>query len=149
MPKEIHPSSFLCDCGHQLDFFENTVSEVKRASLKKRQWLRETCQDRSKEHIVVFEHGEMTEILCTRDAKREKPEYTVLQGRYLAFMLQYIRLHGVPPAEADLQRHFDVSPPSVHQMVLTLEKKGFIRRTPGQARSIKILISPEKLPRPA
>jgi hypothetical protein len=25
MPKEIFPSSFECDCGHQSDFFENTV----------------------------------------------------------------------------------------------------------------------------
>ena len=40
-----------------------------------------------------------------------------------------------PPAEADMQRHFQVSPPSVHQMVLTLERAGLIRRTPGVARS--------------
>jgi hypothetical protein len=33
-----------------------------------------------------------------------------------------------PPAEADMQRHFRVSPPSVHQMVLTIERAGFIRR---------------------
>ena len=34
---------------------------------------------------------------------------------------------GRPPAEADLQRHFGVTPPSVHQMVLTLERAGLIR----------------------
>ena len=38
---------------------------------------------------------------------------------------------GRPPAEADLQRHFGVSPPSVHQMVLTPERAGLIRRQPG------------------
>ena len=27
MPKEIYPSSYLCDCGHQSDFFENTIKE--------------------------------------------------------------------------------------------------------------------------
>ena len=66
----------------------------------------------------------------------------------------HLRLHqvlGRPPAEADLQRHFRVSPPSVHQMVLTLERAGLIRRTVGGPRSIEILVDPEALPvlRPA
>jgi hypothetical protein len=34
-----------------------------------------------------------------------------------------------------------------NQMVLTLEKKGLIERTPGQARSIKVLVPPDQLPR--
>ena len=45
-----------------------------------------------------------------------------------------------------MQRHFQVSPPSVHQMVLTLERVGLIRRTPGVARSIQILVEPDDLP---
>src|SRR5262247_4027388 len=57
------------------------------------------------------------------------------------------RLHpGARPAEADLQRHFHVTPPSVHQMVLTLERAGLIRRTPGAARSIEVLVEPHALP---
>ena len=51
-----------------------------------------------------------------------------------------------PPAEADIQRHFRVSPPSVHQMIVTLERNGFIRRQPGVPRSIAILVPPETLP---
>ena len=51
-----------------------------------------------------------------------------------------------PPAEADMQRHFRVSPPSVHQMILTLERAGLIRRQPGVARSIELLVAPENLP---
>ncbi len=43
-------------------------------------------------------------------------------------------------------RHFQVSPPSVHQMVLTLERAGLIRRTPGVARSIELLVEPDDLP---
>jgi hypothetical protein len=35
---------------------------------------------------------------------------------------------------------------TVHQMVLTLEQKGFIHRIPGQARTIKVLLPPEQLP---
>jgi len=34
----------------------------------------------------------------------------------------------------------------VHQMLVTLERAGLIRRKPGAARSIELLISPESLP---
>jgi DNA-binding MarR family transcriptional regulator len=74
------------------------------------------------------------------------PSFTPKQGQYLAFIYAYTRVLGRPPAEADLQRHFGVSPPSVHQMVLTLERAGLIRRQPGIARSIEVLIAPEFLP---
>jgi hypothetical protein len=46
---------------------------------------------------------------------------------------------GQPPAEADIQRPFRVSPPTVHQMIVTLERNGFIRRQPGVPRNIAIL----------
>ena len=74
------------------------------------------------------------------------PNFTDKQGQYLAFIYAYTRIHGRPPAEADLQHHFRVSPPSVHQMVLTLERAELIRRKPGVARSIEVLIAPELLP---
>jgi repressor LexA len=45
-----------------------------------------------------------------------------------------------------MQNYFKVSPPSVHQMVLTLEANGSIDRIPGRARSIRLLISREELP---
>lgn len=68
------------------------------------------------------------------------------QGQYLAFIHAYTLVLGRPPAEADLQRHFHVTPPSVHQMVLTLERTGLIRRQPGVARSIEVLVDPADLP---
>lgn len=74
------------------------------------------------------------------------PSFTPKQGQYLAFIYAYTQVLGRPPAEADLQRHFRVTPPSVHQMVLTLERDGFIRRQPGVARSIHLLVQPEALP---
>src|SRR5271163_4957031 len=61
------------------------------------------------------------------------PPFTDKQGQYLAFIYAYSRIFRQPPAEADMQRHFQVSPPSVHQMVLTLERAGLIRRTPRLA----------------
>src|SRR3954463_5890252 len=72
--------------------------------------------------------------------------FTERQGQYLAFIDAYTRVNGRPPAESDMQRHFGVSPPSVHQMVLTLERLGLVRRQPGVARSIEVLLAPEDLP---
>ena len=72
--------------------------------------------------------------------------FTPKQGQYLAFIYYYTKIHGRSPAEADMQGYFQVSPPAVHQMVLTLEKMRFIERTPGQGRSIKLLLPREQLP---
>ena len=72
--------------------------------------------------------------------------FTPKQGQYLAFIHLYMRLHRRPPAETDMQQYFRVSPPSVHQMVLTLERIGFIRRQPRTARSIELLVDPKQLP---
>jgi DNA-binding MarR family transcriptional regulator len=72
--------------------------------------------------------------------------YTAIEGQYLAFIANYQLLHGSAPAEADMQRFFGTTPPTVHQTILRLEKKGFISRIPGKARSIKLLISEKELP---
>ena len=61
---------------------------------------------------------------------RAAKTFTSKQGQYLAFIHLYMRLHRRSPAEADMQEYFRVSPPSVHQMVLMLERGGFIRRQP-------------------
>ena len=80
-------------------------------------------------------------------ARRTSPHrFTEKQGQYLAFIYVYARMFHQAPAEADMQRHFRVSPPSVHQMIVTLERNGFIRRQPGVPRSIEILVPPETLP---
>jgi len=75
-----------------------------------------------------------------------KNKYTKRQGQYLAFIYYYTKIHGYPPAEADMQRYFRVSPPSVHQTVMALEKKGLIEKVPRQPRSIRLLLSREQLP---
>ncbi len=72
--------------------------------------------------------------------------YTARQGQYLAFIYYYAKIHRQPPAEADMQRYFQVSPPTVHQMILSLEKSGLIERIPGQGRSLKLLLPRERLP---
>ena len=45
-----------------------------------------------------------------------------------------------------MQRYFQVSAPSVHQMVMTLEANGFIVKIPGQARSIQLTVPREEIP---
>ena len=72
--------------------------------------------------------------------------FTPKQGQYLAFIYAYTQVLGRAPAEADIQRFFRVTPPSVHQMVLTLERDGLISRQAGVARSIQLLVEPEALP---
>ncbi len=74
------------------------------------------------------------------------PEYTPRQGQFLAFIHYYTKLHKCPPTEVDMARYFEITPPSAHQMAITLERRGFIERVPGQARSIRLLLSRQDLP---
>ena len=72
--------------------------------------------------------------------------YTEKQGQYLAFIFYYTKIHGRAPVEADIQQYFNVSPPAVHQMILSLEGRDLVERMPGQTRSIRLLIPREELP---
>lgn len=76
----------------------------------------------------------------------DTPAFTERQGQYLAFIYAYTKLNRRAPAQGDIQRYFGVSPPTVHQMLLTLERNQLIRRVPGQARSLEVLLDPESLP---
>ena len=75
-----------------------------------------------------------------------QPDFTPKQGQYLAFIHAYTLVNGRPPAEADMIRFFRVTPPTVHQMVLGLEKAGLISRSPGVPRSIAVLLKRSALP---
>lgn len=79
-------------------------------------------------------------------AADSRRDFTLKQGQYLAFIHAYTLVNGRPPAEADIIRFFRVTPPSVHQMVLGLEKAGLISRKPGVARSIAVLLDRSDLP---
>jgi DNA-binding MarR family transcriptional regulator len=79
--------------------------------------------------------------------QKSKPRFTEKQGQYLAFIHTYSLLNRRPPAEADIQTYFGVTPPSVHRMVVELERLGLIRRVPRQARSIEVCLTAEEIPR--
>jgi DNA-binding MarR family transcriptional regulator len=72
--------------------------------------------------------------------------YTEKQGQYLSFIYYYSKINRRPPAEADMQKFFHVSAPSVHRMLVDLERKNLIERTAGKARSIRVLLQPKQLP---
>ena len=86
----------------------------------------------------------------TADGSQEKPKpppakYTPKEGQYLAFIHYYTKLHRQAPAERDMQIFFRVTPPAVHDMVVKLEKHGFICKEPGVPRSIRLLLKREQL----
>jgi len=81
-----------------------------------------------------------------RTADGSGPGFTPKQGQYLAFIHAYTLVNGRPPAQADMQRFFQVTPPTVHQMLLTLEKAGLISRQPSAARSIAVQVDHADLP---
>ena len=90
---------------------------------------------------IAFDH----KVSYNNFSMPTKP-FTAKQGQYLAFIHHYTKIHRVPPAEMDLLLYFRTTPPSVHQMVVTLERNGFIEKIPYQPRSIRLLIPPEHLP---
>ncbi len=68
------------------------------------------------------------------------------EGQYLAFIHLYTRVHRRAPAESDIQEYFRTTPPAVHDMLKTLQRKLFIGRTAGVARSTRILLADHELP---
>ena len=81
-----------------------------------------------------------------RAAGDSHPRFTPRQGQYLAFIHAYTLVNERPPAQADIQRFFRLTPPSVYQMLLTLEREGLISRRAGVPRSITVLVDQALLP---
>jgi len=78
-------------------------------------------------------------------------DYTDLQGQYLSYIYNYSVIHRRAPSEADFRDFFGTTPPTIHNTIVKLETKGLIGRVPGEPRSIRSLIPPQRLPvlRPA
>jgi len=69
--------------------------------------------------------------------------FTVRQGEYLAFIHSYTTKVGVSPSLEDIARHFGTAPPNVNGMIKTLVRRGLLSRTPGAARSLRVLVPAE------
>jgi repressor LexA len=102
-----------------------------------------TVSRRLRQYKAGQDHAE---YMIARPDPPASPIRTEREGQFLAYIHQYGILNGCAPAEADMQRFFRTTPPSVHSMVLTLERRGLIRRVPRQARSITLNVPPESLP---
>src|SRR4029077_10998076 len=96
-------------------------------------WLRST---RYRTFITTTLHnrGSMDESEMNQLLDQDKPArravFTGKQGQYLAFIWAYSKINNQAPAEADFQRYFKVTAPSVHQMLKTLDQIGLIQRQP-------------------
>jgi DNA-binding MarR family transcriptional regulator len=84
--------------------------------------------------------------LLDRKSPATTARFTAKQGQYLAFIWAYSQINRRAPAEADFQRYFKVTAPSVHQMLKTLDQLRLIEKQPGVARSIQLLVPPQELP---
>ena len=54
MALKLMPSSFRCDCGHESDFFENSIREMEKLSKRKKVRLGDGLKE---EHIIILAHG--------------------------------------------------------------------------------------------
>ena len=81
-------------------------------------------------------------------AARSPGSPTRRQGQFLAFIREYMLRNeaGVAPTRAALQKFFNLTAPSVNSMLIRLERRGFIRRIPRQARAIELIINPDWIP---
>jgi DNA-binding MarR family transcriptional regulator len=95
---------------------------------------------------MVIAVPSLSRTTMSRAVDAARPQFTPRQGQFLAYIHTYTLVNGRPPAEADMMRFFRLTPPSVHQMVLTLEQAGLISRQPGVARSIIVLLDRSALP---
>lgn len=92
-----------------------------------------------------MDESKMNQLL-DQNPRAVPARFTAKQGQYLAFIWAYSQLNRRAPAEADFQRYFEVTAPSVHQMLKTLDQLGLIEKQPGVARSIQLLVPPQELP---
>ena len=68
------------------------------------------------------------------------PRFTKKQGQYLAFLYSYAKIHRTAPSEVDLQGFFQVSAPSVHEMINPGTER--LNRTNARAGSIHTTSGP-------
>ncbi|KMY69147.1 hypothetical protein AAU61_06450 [Desulfocarbo indianensis] len=71
---------------------------------------------------------------------------TPRQAQVLTFINDYLDEHGYPPTVREVAGHFGFrSPRAAHDHMKALQKKGFLRSTPGKPRTLELL-SPKGIP---
>jgi predicted nuclease of restriction endonuclease-like (RecB) superfamily len=84
----------------------------------------------------------------TATTKPPKNAPTRQQGQFLAYIHGYMMRNEqrLAPTHAALQKFFNLTAPSVNSMLIRLEQRGFIQRSPGQARGIRLTIATDLIP---
>ena len=93
-------------------------------------------------------------VVCKKKKRNPKSDktnmiemkYTKKQGQYLSVIYYYRKLNKQSPAHLDFQKYFVSNPASVNEMLKILERKRFIKREAGKARSIELLLERAELP---
>jgi repressor LexA len=70
---------------------------------------------------------------------------TPTQSRVLETVAAFMQENAYPPSTRDIADRLGVKPPSVHEQLIRLEEKGYIRRDRLKARSIEILRMPKRV----
>src|SRR5215831_8329176 len=78
MPKEIFPSSFECDCGHQSDFAERIVRDLRAMSQQKKVYLADSAPE---EHTIVFYRGKLLEIQCPKQKQSHETKQSTPKSK--------------------------------------------------------------------
>jgi LexA DNA binding domain len=140
---------FWTDVLTSLELSYDTLFEAARQyNVVARERLPDECIEDLEERIAAI-HANFDDAgsdTINQRVPRMRLKYTPRQGQYLAFIYYYTKLHGYPPAEADMQHYFKVSAPAAHNMILMLEKQCLIERSPRQPHSIRLLLPPHELP---
>jgi DNA-binding MarR family transcriptional regulator len=71
---------------------------------------------------------------------------TRTQGQLVAYVYWYTKVHRIPPSENEVAEFLGVRGPSAHRMIVRLHGSGFLSRTPGRPRTLKVLLSRDRLP---
>ncbi len=140
-------------CAEATTLLTNAVEGMRRI-LKDRTIIRETPRDAKvmMDAAVRAMSGSLRRIRSGGPVAEKAPPAgagpTRQQGQFLAYIRHYISGNsaGVAPSHADLQRFFNLTAPSVNSMLIRLEQRGFIRREPGQARAIELVVDPDWIP---
>ena len=98
---------------------------LRRMSGKRSTWRQHGTEENQLDPSSTGRRATMVRVPSAR-------KYTDKQGQYLAFIYYYTKIHGVAPAEAEIRQYFGVTPPSVHQMILTLEQRGTHHQDAGR-----------------
>lgn len=67
------------------------------------------------------------------------------QAAALKSLIQAIDRDGIAPTMSELGDGLGISAASAHQLVVQLERKGFVRREPRKARSLRVVRRPDSL----